>query len=909
MPRKLSLVALFAAAGLGCCWSWWANRSAIARSPLPVELAGCAALLADGTCAIAEDRSTSLRAWIALPAAQNAEWSLAGRALDPLRESIQGGVRFTIELTAGAELGALSVRSGVSEYRVRLVRDPALAVLREAEAMSARGALEEAAAHLGALSAAEDQPEVASRAAGLRARIELRRGRLAEARKAFEVAIALDRAAGRRSAELLDLLALAFLLIAREQEFSAARAVIDRAMPLAKADPEGASHTAYTLGLLAVETGDYQTALLEQQEAEARAERLGIASVAIAASEQQAIILQSLGRADEAAQLLDVLEAKLPASDECRRARLRINSGWVAYLRAEAASEPPPPSVRERFAYALEMMQERCHDRTVEAIALVDLAMESTLRGARAEAERDLAAVELIEGELNSSLRLEVHGLRGRVALLSGRAEAALVEMDRWASFADLFGDPEARWRAELGRGDALAALDRDEEALRAYRAAEELLDRQGLRFTLSAGRSTFFGDRGQSAARLIALYLDLGRPAEACAAARYSSLRALRELERHGSVHGLSAEQRLRWDAAVAAYRQRRRELDQSPEVWSYAGDQLRALVAQRSAADAAVSLSLERALIDRATAVMTLPPAERAQGELTIALYPIEQDWLICTSGQEGIAAQRITGLPADPRAAAVALLETQRHRLANAREVHLSASGALRGVDLHALELDGRPLSDRVPVSYTLDLAAADQGSKVADEVVIVADPTSDLLSADQEGTWLAQHLDRSAPGWSVRVLRGAAASGEDVRAALTHARLLHVAGHGHFGGLGGSRAALLLAGGARLTVGDVLTLERVPEIVVLAGCKTGQTDPSAPIETLGLAQAFLLNGSRAVVAAVRLVDDQLAAAITRELYAGGVEALIADPALALAAAQRRLRALDPAADWAAFRVFSR
>ena len=78
---------------------------------------------------------------------------------------------------------------------------------------------------------------------------------------------------------------------------------------------------------------------------------------------------------------------------------------------------------------------------------------------------------------------------------------------------------------------------------------------------------------------------------------------------------------------------------------------------------------------------------------------------------------------------------------------------------------------------------------------------------------------------------------------------------------------------------------------------------------PIESLGLAQAFLLAGARGTIATIRPVDDREAAELFRQFYRGlsdDREAELDLPRL-LRRAQLAWRQIEPGADWSSFRVF--
>jgi len=163
-----------------------------------------------------------------------------------------------------------------------------------------------------------------------------------------------------------------------------------------------------------------------------------------------------------------------------------------------------------------------------------------------------------------------------------------------------------------------------------------------------------------------------------------------------------------------------------------------------------------------------------------------------------------------------------------------------------------------------------------------------------------------LAARSPGWTIAELAGESASAEAVRAQLGTSDLLHYAGHGDYSGQGGWESSLLLADGTRLTLGDLLALEHVPSWVVLSGCETGRVAGDAPVAGLGLAQAFLLAGSRSVIAATRPADDRRVPAFFAELYRRWAEE--PDLARAMQGAQLAWREQNPT-EWSIFRLFER
>lgn len=201
----------------------------------------------------------------------------------------------------------------------------------------------------------------------------------------------------------------------------------------------------------------------------------------------------------------------------------------------------------------------------------------------------------------------------------------------------------------------------------------------------------------------------------------------------------------------------------------------------------------------------------------------------------------------------------------------------------------------------MAYALDLPrpAPVDAREDGRTALVVADPQGNLPQAREEARLVREALHGD---WRVREHSGAAAEGASVRVALEQAELFHYAGHGRFAGLGGWESALPLYG-SHLTVGDVLALRKVPAWVVLSGCETARAAQESPVESMGLAQAFLAAGAHGVVAARRVVADEDALALMRELYRQGGPTSLPE---SLRRAQLQLRDSRPDSDWAAFRA---
>jgi CHAT domain-containing protein len=292
---------------------------------------------------------------------------------------------------------------------------------------------------------------------------------------------------------------------------------------------------------------------------------------------------------------------------------------------------------------------------------------------------------------------------------------------------------------------------------------------------------------------------------------------------------------------------------------------------------------------------------------GELILAYHPLPRGWVGFAADGRTVAAHRFELPPeARPEELARRLLLPFQAAIGKAERIRILASGPLRDVDFHALPFAGDVLLASHPVVYGLDLPAPSGLAPLARrQALLVTDPQGNLPGALAEARAVKAALDLHTRPWITEELRAEEASAAAVLGRLGAAGLLHYAGHGTFSGFGGWDSSLLLAEGTRLTLGDLLALKGVPAWVVLSGCDTGRASAETSVESLGLAHAFLLAGSRAVIASTRPADDRTVPAFFTELYRqwDGER----NPALALQQAQLAWRRQNRRADWAGFRLF--
>jgi CHAT domain-containing protein len=225
-------------------------------------------------------------------------------------------------------------------------------------------------------------------------------------------------------------------------------------------------------------------------------------------------------------------------------------------------------------------------------------------------------------------------------------------------------------------------------------------------------------------------------------------------------------------------------------------------------------------------------------------------------------------------------------------------------------------GAHLLARNPVVVSASLRPAVDGDRpVLDgtaRALVVADPGAEegtpgvtLPHARAEAVMVARHFT------SVQVLQDDDATRAAVIENLPQASVLHFATHGISNRLVPRQSRLLLARGESLMAAEIEQVAaRDVRLVVLAACRSADTDMPWSESAMPLVTAWLVAGAAEVVASLWDVDDAASAEIMTSFY--GALAAGVSPARALRTAQLqylKTRGADvPARLWSGFGVFT-
>ena len=884
---------------------------------LTVEFAGCQSVTRGPVCALGTKRK--LRLWASSEPDAQLQVDIDGKALDLRSDKLDDGHIFDVKVPESAQVVHVRAQRGEAattrSIDVTTAEEPE--TIRKAKKLRSEGKLQEAAEILEPLLASNDEV-LHARAAGVLGRIERARGHHERAVSLLQDAIELERKSGSISAEVQDRCVLAYTLLYGPRSFSAARKVLEAAKDIEPDYPEGRVNTSYYRGIVAYETGALRDALRLLQQAAAGARRLGIADQLRDVLQLQADLLSTLGRYDEAGARMQEAFAMLgEAAPACRRGMLLNNMGWIG-MRAPRSRRTNAQNDRigQQLERAATLFEKDCPMPPQRAHVSTNLAILAWERGSLQQAQKHLDKARASVPSPEPRLAVWWSTLDGYLASAKGDHKAALKHFSTLEHIGETSSLPEASLEGALGRARLLAEEGKTAQARDAFQQADALLERWSIEVPLGEGRESFFERHERSSRARVSFLVETAKGAkkpedqarlleEAAHAARLSRARALRVLRASDRVDALPRVSRLGWEQSLADYRRRRAELaEQAADDWRRPTDELELALQRRRADQKKLRESLDKTLARISPARLTHNSKLRSpsKGEVVVTLFPAEHGWFAFTQDD---STQVHTINEDRPDALAASLIASIRDRIAQAKRIRFCPYGPTQNVDLHALMMDGKPLAQHLPVVYGIDVPAATPPSHEATHrALVVGDPRGDLAAARKEAEVVAATLGKAQ--WTVRRLTGEEASHTAIRDALSGGRLdlFHYAGHGVFEGRDGWESGLPLAGDAWLTIGDVLALPHAPRRVVLSGCETARTAPSATVAGLGLGQAFVVAGSDEVIAAKRPVDDALAGALASQLAKHPEQ--LDDLGVALATAQTEILAAHPDWDWATFRV---
>lgn len=626
---------------------------------------------------------------------------------------------------------------------------------------------------------------------------------------------------------------------------------------------------------------------------------------------------------------------------------------WLRAREAEPRQPLPSglPDPSPLLFEALELTRE-CDQPQRRSTAFTYLARVTLQRGDLTAADAWIAKARQTNAQDDSALAPYLLQLQAEIALRLGRLDAARSKSEELLRFAQRLLLPEFEWHALIGLAQIAeqeAGADRQATARTHYEQAERILDQEALATPLGLGRGGFLGRYQRGTALFLEFLISHGELTAALQVLRHARVRGIRSLSVLTQIPQMLARAPQEYQAALGEYHAARAALNVvAQELPRVPKDREIELKQQQQQLNERALRALERIVhaLGEQSADTRSPARPPAAGEAFLACHPGTGRWLCLLENAKGIwftpVATELIEEDQPQRALAEALLEPFRASIEQAQRLTVIAYGALRELDIQLLPFgpSNRPLGAQREVVFALDLPVKRTDASAGPARSLGADtPASAYVLLDPEGRFHA--IRDTAGGISLalrqlrfRVLKQGTGlvdqNGGDGKHATVHQRLnssvirdqisrsvlFHAAAHVDYARTNGWHHALALGDDAGLMLSDILTLPKVPAYVSLFTCESGRTaEEWGSAEGMGMAQAFLAQGSQWAIGTVRQVSADLAASISQRFFQRlAVEGDLRSPVRALYAAVTEGRPLPESTrqrshetDLGAFRVY--
>jgi CHAT domain-containing protein/Tfp pilus assembly protein PilF len=491
--------------------------------------------------------------------------------------------------------------------------------------------------------------------------------------------------------------------------------------------------------------------------------------------------------------------------------------------------------------------------------------------------------------------------------------------------------DPELGWRIYYGRGQALAAQEKPEEAIASYKEAIRIIEETRSGIAEERYQAGYIEDRYQVYVALVELLLKVHQPGDAFL---YSEkLRARAYFDRFGAsapvVGDAATQQRLHELGEQIQTLRRAVKKEYSVPQNERRGHALEIFSSELAAAERdyealvdnsiSVSRSTTGALLS-ATEIQHLLPSHTALIEYVIGRQMISI-FLVTPSSVAGIPVQikseslssrteLLRGLISERRPDWIeparglrkVLLDPIRSdgHLSSIRQLLIVPDGVLNYVPFAALPVSAdRFLGEEFTVSY-LPAAAAlarDPGTHGGTTLLAMAPAEAQLPNAPIEVREIGRIF-----GSSSRVVVGKAATKTLFKQIASNYDYVHLATHGSLNRNAPSLSAIELEpdkeNDGRLELYEIAGMKLHARLVTLSACETALgkgyfTETPGGDEFVGMTRAFLSAGGQNVLASLWAVNDESTRALMLRFYR---HLLTTNGAEALAKAQQELRHSD-------------
>lgn len=600
---------------------------------------------------------------------------------------------------------------------------------------------------------------------------------------------------------------------------------------------------------------------------------------------------------------------------DCRISKYYNGLGWAQIKSLESSpldstsiTDNPFPALN----YALELLGKSCPRSTHDKITIfLNLGKAYYLKGQIREARTQLLNIDKIKIKLTYRQKLEFIELKGLLALHSRNAEESIRHFESLLDLATKVKYSEFVIDALVGKAKAFEIMKLYDDALESYNKAERLIFEEFINIPMTSSQPYFLSSKMNFSYSYVDLLNRLNRTEEAMMVARRFRARWVDSIHRVRQHSFSKVFQQEEWNKIVGQIRKLRKSIiaQQSLE-WSIPYDQIKN--AKRKLEEEKLALSN---LFDKSIRLVnkTIGNEESAQtkpkeNELFLFFYATNDSLIGFASTQNDLRSHTIPfkkALGFKPTSLAKEWITVFEKEIERSKKIKIFPFGLMKQVDFQTLPYKGDILLAHKTISYGVDLKIHTLNKIETPKTfrsLIVANSLGDLKETENEARSVAQ-LTRESD-WISRTLTANQVVFDSMKDQLEKAQHFHYAGHVNRTENEVFRHHIPLSDNAEMDSTDILMLQQVPAWVVLSACNSALNNKNITTQSIGLAHAFIIAGSKKVIATVRPVLDKQANHIMQKFYEQWMKSDNFEQAFRIT--QLNLLKTQPQYDWAAFRL---
>lgn len=603
------------------------------------------------------------------------------------------------------------------------------------------------------------------------------------------------------------------------------------------------------------------------------------------------------------------------------------NSAAGSLLMAAESGETEPGRLQQAASYlssASGHNSTNCPDHhSLQAFIFLNETLLAIIQKRAQLAEEKLMAIHQLS-DRSDRVQTWVGDFAGRIALLKKRWDEAEMAFEKLKGQSRSKEDAEAMWRATLGLARVKLAIEQPDAALALLQENAQRTDQLAEAIGIHEERSRFYNLRKQNSQLLLETLIAIGDAEAVLAVLKHARQRVLGDALRQFAIENRSAQQH----RGVQRYvDKRKQEAAAKANSWMLSQSEFQHQEKRQAAAKS--QLVSEIAQVNAITELSTPreqngPSTEENKkasfpaNTLNLYFFRDGNGTVVVAENNRGPIMKHfdksnggakkevdvIKNLQFDTsqfESLAFLILPFARE-IDEAEMINLYGSGEFATTALHRIPFRGKPLGEQKTLLYRLDLAdTLPDFSWPHPGMLLVGDAHGDLPNSRKEIKALSKFSNELAT-----TLTGEAVTYSALRSELPKHRHVHYSGHGDAKGQSW-QSSLALANDNGLSIGDILTLDKVPYSLVLSACSTNHNAVQSMVEDWSTVNAFLVAGSAWVMGSPEPIDDQDAFVFMQKLY----QFWKAEDDLLTAwqLTQRKLASLPTKNTWQHFRLYAK